>query len=161
MTIQPLGFLETENFQASFVLKYKSLLSADLNNVDTLLLRSATEDTPLLREWKQAQRLLMKVKNQATRFIGNKPVEFGLIEIQRFRANTATPWRIEEDDGYYRLHLCIIPSPGLFIHSGEHRALIPVGMLNYVSHTVLHSEANFSEHPAVHLVMDVKIPDAD
>lgn len=161
MNIQPIGFLETENFQATFVLKYKSLLSADLNGVDTLLLRSATEDTPILKDWKSARSLLAKIRNGATKFLDGKPAELGCVELQRFRPQTATPWRIDEDNGCYRLHLCIIPSPGLWMMAGAERTMLPVGNLNFIEHTVLHSEANFSDHAAVHLVIDLKKPDVD
>lgn len=161
MNIQPIGFLETEAFQATFVIKYKSLLSADLNGVDTLLLRSADEDTPLLSEWKAAKTLLAKIRNGATKFLGGKPAELGCVELQRFRPQNATPWRTDEDNGCFRLHLCIIPSPGLWVMSGVERAILPVGNLNLVEHTVLHCEVNFADHAAVHLVIDVKRPDAD
>lgn len=161
MNIQPVGFLETDAFQATFVLKYRSLLSADLNGVDTLLLRTATEDTPLLGEWKAARTLLAKIRNGASRFLDGKPAELGCVEIQRFRPQTATPWRTDEDNGCLRLHLGIIPSPDMWVMSGSVRSMVAVGSLVFVEHKVLHCEANFADHPAVHLVIDVKKPDAD
>lgn len=161
MSIQPIGFLETDAFQATFVLKYRSLLSADLNGVDTLLLRTATEDTPLLAEWKAAKTLLTKIRNGASRFLGGEPAELGCVEIQRFKPQTATPWRIDEDNGCFRLHLGIIPSPDMWVMSGAARSMVAVGSLVLIDHQILHCETNFADHPAVHLVVDVKRPNAD
>jgi hypothetical protein len=158
MNIQPLVFVETDAFQATFTAKYRSLLSADLNGMDTLTLRTEAEDMPVLKEWKSARTLLSKIRNGAAAFLDGVVPELGYVELRRLKPHTATPWTIEGREDIHRIHLCIVPSPAAYVYCGGQMAILPVGMINLVNHRALCSEANFGDFPRTHLVVDLKVP---
>lgn len=159
--IQPLGFIDTSAFTAMFVVKYKERMKDGVlwlrGGPDTLV---AAEDAPILKEWKSARALLQRIRNKAAE---TSPAELGRAWIETLDPHSGTPWSMEPDEhtaAFARLRVCLLTAPGCWSFSGSVNAQLAVGVVNLVENRVISSEANFSDHPRTHLIVEVSRPDA-
>lgn len=120
---------------------------------------------PILTEWKSARALLGRIKTSLSPLpiMGGKPIELGKVMIVSLKAGGFVDWHIDEGEyaeTHLRGHLCLIPSPGAWLLSGGEAAMPAVGVLTYFNNRVLHSAINLGDYPRVHLIVDVRRPDA-
>lgn len=162
MTIQQIGFLDTSNLTAMFVVKHRdravdgilALRDIKVDEVDA-------SDLPILKEWKSARALLSRLRAGAAPFLGNVTPTLGRAWIEVLPPQSGTPWTIEDGDyadAHIRTRTCLIPSPGSVSHSGLTSASLLVGTVNVIDHRQLCCEVNHGEHARVHLIVDVKVP---
>jgi len=161
--IQSLGFLETSQFTALFVVKYRERM------VDGILpLRAIKEgdedaaDCTILKEWRGARALLTRFRNTASVFLAGKTAVLGRAFVETLPPGAHTPWSMDETDygrSHFRIRVCLIPSPGGWSYSGGASALLAVGAVNVLDPVLLASEVNFGDHPRSHLVIDVRRPE--
>lgn len=162
MTIRPIGFVDTSVFTANYVLRHKDKV------VDGLLyLRDVkgdeldASDLPILREWKSAKALLVRLRAGAAPHFNGATPELGKAWIEVLPPGVGTPWTSEVGDyaeAHVRTRTCLIPTPGALSYSGSASANLLVGMVNLMDHHALCSEVNTGDQPRVHLVADVKVP---
>lgn len=162
--IKPISFIELSAFTAHYIVKYKERMAEGvlpLRDVDAL---GDAYDMPVLKEWKSARAVLARIQSGAAPFLGGKTPELGKAWIEMLPGGHGTPWRQDEDDyaqSVIRTRTCMIPTHDAYTYSGNFRELLNAGVLNVIEHRILHSETNFSAYPRVHLIVDVKRPDAD
>ena len=160
--IQSVGFLETSQFTALFVVKYRERM------VDGMLpLRAIKEgdedatDCAILKEWKSARALLTRFRAAAAPFLGGQSATIGRAWVESLPPGASTPWTMDETDygrSHYRTRVCLIPSPGAWSYSHGAAALLAVGAVNIFDPTLASCEVNFGDHPRTHLVIDVCRP---
>lgn len=160
--IRPTGvFMDTAQFTAYFVLKYRSQMQSGI--LDLRAIRDAEpEDMPILKEWKTARALLLRYASAAAAIFDGRRATLGRVWIETLPGFSATPWMIEEDDyaqTHVRTRTCLLPAPDAYSLSGLDRLLMVPGSVNVIEHRVLHSEINLSSYPRTHLIVDVKRPD--
>lgn len=160
MNIQPVAFVDTWAFASTLYAKYKDRFGGDHHSMDLLPLRSAEGALPILSEWKTAKSLLARIRAAASPLTGGKTADIGASALVRLRPGGFIEWRRDETD-YVAVHLAIVPSPGAWVYAGGECSVLPVGQLTFVNHRVLYSAANFGEHPVIHLIAEVREPDAD
>lgn len=164
MTIQPLGFLDTSAFTAAYVAKYKKSVEDGILN-----LRDARDDGEVtalgvLKEWNSARALLQRLRAAAAPFFDGVTPELGKAWVEVLPPRSGTPWVVEEGDyalTHVRTRTCLIPSPGAISYCGASFVQLAVGTVNQIDHRQLCSEVNLGEHTRVHLVVDVRVPNAD
>lgn len=163
--IQPLGFIDTSTFAAWFVAKHRqkardgvlALRDIKADEIDPA-------DLAIMQEWKGARALLSRLRAAAAPFFNGVTPELGKAWIEVLPPLAGTPWTSELDDyaaAHVRTRTCLIPSPGAISFCGTASAMLHVGMVNQIDHSLLCSEVNHGEHARVHLVVDVRVPDAD
>lgn len=151
--IQPVGYIDVSTFTAYYLLKYKTFT----------VLRTEDGDSPLLKEWKSARALLTRIKNH-TAGVRGAPVHLGRASIEVLDPKTGTPWTFDEvdyADRFMRLRIPLIAPPGCWTFSGLASAQLGVGHVNVVENRLLCSEVNHSDHPRVHLIVDIDRPHAE
>ena len=166
MNITQIGFLDVSACTATFVRLYREKLKPDASyeGAETLLLRGAESDSPLLKEWASARKLLARLKNEAAPFLNGKPAVLGKAMIVSLKPGAFTPWRYDDSDyaqDHLRLYINLIPTPQAYIYSGGETANPPVGSVTFFNTQVLHSEINLGPCNRVSLIVDVKRPDQD
>ena len=186
MNFRPLAFIDTSHFTAALVHKYKDAWGWDEHrqkfegsphhDTQAILLRGPKDPTvenwfqdipqidyPVLKEWKSARAMLARIKDALQPIVGKAPVTFGKIMVVRLKVGGFVDWHIDEGayaEKHDRAHLCLLPSPGAWLYSGGEVAQPPVGMLTYMNNRALHSALNTGPVPRVHLILDVRKPDA-
>jgi hypothetical protein len=162
MSIQPLGFLDTRQLTALYVLKHeKAAENGVLRLRDFKDDETDPTDLPILREWKSARAVLARVRSAAAPFFEGRPPTLGRAWIETVPPMAGTPWAAEQDDyaeAHHRTRTCLIPCPGAMSYSGQASANLLVGIVNLIDHRQLCSEVNMGEHSRVHLIVDVKAP---
>lgn len=156
-------FLDTRNLTASFVTKYHKQLDQGLLHLRGLTDEGEPHDLPILEEWRSADAFLKRFKNAASGFLGGQKAILGKAWIESLPGGCGTPWLLEDDDyaqAYVRTRVALIATPGAFTYSGDMRELLGIGVVNIVEHRILHSDTNPSTFSRVHLVVDVKRPEA-
>ena len=166
MNINQIGFLDVSACTATFVRLYREKLKPDASyeGAETLLLRGAESDSPLLKEWASARKLLARLKNEAAPFLNGKPAILGKVLIVSLKPGAFTPWQIDDSEygqDHLRLYINLIPSPMAFLYSGGEMSNPAVGSVTYFNTSVLHSEINLGPCARVSMVIDVKRPDQD
>lgn len=166
MSIRPVGFLDLSNMTSTFVRTYRERLKDDSNypGAQTLLLRSATSDGSILKDWKTARAVLMRLKNEAAPFLGGKPAVLGKAMVVSLKPSSWTDWEFSDDEyslAHIRLHICMVPSPLAFVYSGGAGLNLPVGQVFAVDQQALHSEINLGPCARVHIVVDIRKPEED
>lgn len=184
MHIRPLGFLDASVMTANLLLRYKQHFADDTrrqtapgsahHDTEMILLRGPRMpaadnwqadveqvDQPLLGEWKSAQALLVRLKNLLLQ--DGRPAVLGKAMIVKLKAGGHVDWH--RDEGAYaeahdRVHLCLVPSPGAWLYCGGEGANLPVGQLTFVNVRTLHSAVNFGTVARIHLIADIRRPDA-
>ncbi len=161
--IRSVGFLETSQLTALFVVKYREQMVEGV-----LPLRAVKQgdedatDCAILKEWKGARALLTRFRAAAAVFLDGRSATLGRAWLETLPPGAHTPWALDETDygrGYYRARICLIPSPGAWSYSGGGAALLAVGAVNVFDPTLLACEVNFGDHPRTHLVIDVRRPE--
>lgn len=162
--IQALGFIDTSVMTANYLLRHKKdaadgiLRLRDVKDGD-----AEATDLPILREWKSAKGLLARLRAGAASHFGGVTPELGRAWIETLPPMAGTPWDAESGDyadQHARTRTCLIGCPGALSYSGSVFATLAVGMVNLIEHRILCSEVNLGEHPRVHLVVDVRVPEA-
>jgi hypothetical protein len=156
--ITPIGFLDTTEFAARFVLQYREHMRSGI-----LELRSAEGDLPILAKWKTAASLLKRLRNEASILLKSR-AELGKAWLETVPGGHGTPWSIDEDEyaqGHLRTRTCIIAAPDAYTHVGTEQVILGPGIVNIVEHKVLHSETNLGSFPRTHLIVDVKVPEQE
>jgi len=167
MTIQPLGFIDTSNFTAMFLVgKTQKERTQDgiLRLRDIKDGEAEVTDLPILKEWKGAKVLLTRLRNAAAGFFDGRTPELGRAWVEILPPQSGTPWLAdlsEYADQHVRTRTCLIPSPGALSFCGGASASLGVGVVNLMDHHLLCSEVNHGEHARVHLIVDVRIPGDD
>ncbi len=185
--IVPLAFLDTSQFTATLVNKYRDQFGKDPrrektagsphHDTQSILLRGPAKPTaqnwfedieqvdyPILKEWKSARNLLSRIKNAAAPFLKGQPAVLGKVMIVQLKPHGVVDWHVDEGEyaaAHYRTHLCLIPSPGAFVYSGPEMANLPVGQLTFFENRVLHCATNFGDFARTHLIVDVRRPEDD
>jgi hypothetical protein len=158
VNIQPIAFVDTWAFSSALFLKYKDRFGGSHPSMSLLPLRSGEGALPILGEWKTARALLARVRNAAAIWLGGA-AELGSAAVVQVCAGGFIEWQVEPDLTYRTLHLPVVPSPGAWVYSGGDGAVLPVGQLTWVNRAVPWSAINLGDHPVIHLVVDVKLPD--
>ncbi len=161
--IRALTFIDASTFTAHFIVKYRAQM------VDGVLpLRGVgaeeveVEDLPVLKEWKSARALLLKIRNGAAAAFGDQVPELGRVWVETVPPESGTPWTCEAGDyadEHLRLRIALIPGIDCYSHSGDARAILGVGVVNLVEHRKLCCEVNLGQTARTHLVVDVRKPD--
>lgn len=163
MTIRPIGFVDTSNFTARYVLKHKAKVEEGIlplrdfkgEDVDPT-------DRAILQDWPSARALLSRLRAGAAPHFGGHTPELGRVWLEVVPPMSGTPWASESGDyadAHVRTRTCLIPCPGAMSFCGTSSANLLVGMVNLIDHHALCSEINAGDHPRVHLVADFKIPE--
>ena len=159
--ITPLGFIDTSTFTAMFTVKYKERMKDGLlwlrGSPDTL---ADIEDAVVLKEWKSARAILQRIRNKASE---TSPAELGRAWIETLDPHSGTPWSMSPDEHtarYAQLRICLLGAPGCWSFSGTQNVQLAVGVVNLIENRVICSEANFSDYPRTHLIVEVSRPDA-
>ncbi len=163
MSIQSIGFLDTSMFTARYLMKYRDKAENGILN-----LRIAEEDeivdAPILKEWNSGRALLSRIRSAAAPFFNDRTPTLGRAWIETLPPLAGTPWASEVGeyaDQHARLRTCLVPAPNAISHSGQQAATLLVGAVHLIDHKALCCEVNHGEHPRVHLIVDVRIPDVD
>lgn len=165
MSIVAVGFLDLSAFTATFVRNYRERVKDDANypGAQTLLLRGADAEAPILKEWKSAQQILKRIRNEGAKHLG-KPAELGKAMVVSLRPGAFVPWSHSDDEytlAHVRLYVNMIPCPRAFIYSGGAAANPPVGEVVAWNQQDLHSEINVGTCTRVSLIVDIKRPGDD
>lgn len=165
MTIQPLGFIDTSQFTAMFLLgKTQKARTED----GILRLRDLKDgevdasDLPIMKEWGSARALLSRLRAAAASFFDGKTPELGRAWVEVLPPGIGTPWESETGDyadQHVRTRTCLVPGSGAISYSGASYASLSVGVVNQIDHRSLCSEVNLGDYARVHLVVDVRVPD--
>lgn len=160
--IQNIGFIDTSVFTATFVLKHKAKLLEGVLALRTIKSDDAdASDTAIMADWKSGRALLTRLRVGAAPYFDGKTPTLGRAWIEHLPPRTATPWLIEDDDyadAHVRTRTCLIQSPSAASFCGVQNANLLVGIVTALDMRQLCSEANFSDYPRTHLVVDVKRP---
>lgn len=186
MSFRPIAFLDTTQFQGYLFTKYrdqwkKFRLRQDTagtahGQTETILLRGPHDpslenwtldvdhfDTPLLAEWKSAQGLLNRVRNACANAIGGQSVTLGKAMLVALKAGGHVDWHVDEGEyaeRHDRLHLAIATNPAARLLSGLESINLPVGHMAWMNNRILHGALNLGDWPRIHLIVDVRKPDA-
>lgn len=161
--MQAIAFLDTSNFTALFVVKYRERMAEGL-----LPLRAIKEgdeeasDLPILKEWKAARALLSRIRTGAAPFLGGQAATLGKAWVETLPPGAHTPWTKEEGeyaDSFLRTRTCLVPAPGAWSYAGGSGLCLPVGSLHLVDPRSLASEINVGEHARTHLIVDIRRPE--
>lgn len=166
MSLHALRFVDASRMTAMYVVKF-----AERANAGLLPLRDVKDgeteasDLPILKEWKSARALLTQIRNEAAGYFDGHVPTLGKAWLEILPPMAGTPWSLEAGDyadTHVRTRTCLIPSPAALSFAGP--ATPPqnllVGVVHIVDHRQLCSEVNLGEHTRVHLVVDVRVPDA-
>lgn len=164
MSFQQVGFLETTQATARWALKYYK----DAND-GVLVLRDFDDagdvvDLHVLGEWRSAKALLARLRNGAAAAFEGRATSLGRAWVEVLPPLSGTPWGADAGDyadAHIRTRTCLVPCPGAVSYAGGAQASLPVGVVTAYDPRLLTAEANFGEHARVHLVVDVRRPDAD
>ena len=160
--IQPLGFIDTAAFSSWFHVKHREKMTDGILNLRTIKPDDVDySETPLVREWKSARAILLRIRNRAAETLKG-PTDLGKAFIETLPPHTGSPWTREDQDyaaQYARLRICLFSAPGCWTFSGMTQAQLSVGVVNLVENRQLCSELNLSDHPRTHLVVDVRRSD--
>jgi len=151
--IQPIGYIDASAFTAYYLIKYKAVS----------ILRTEDGDAAVLKEWKSARALLTRIKNRAAELRGS-PVHLGKAWIETLDPHSGNAWATDPVDyaaEFMRLRIALITAPGCWSFCGAASAQLQVGQVNAFDNRLLSSEVNFSEHPRVHLIVDIDRPHAE
>lgn len=187
MNFRALAFLDTANFTATLVNKYRdewgkntqrqSFPGSPHHDTQVILLRGPQNpspenwladvpqvDYPILKDWKSARALLVRIKDAVQPLFPKSKIVLGKAMVVRLKIGGHVDWHI--DEGAYaelhdRAHLCLLPSPGAFLYSGGEQAQPQVGVLTWVNNRVPHSALNMGPVTRSHLIVDVRKPDPD
>lgn len=159
--LRAVAFLDLSTFTATYVRSYKEELKDDASyaGAQTVHLRSADADLPVLKEWRSARALLQRLRNEAAPFLGGKPAVLGRAFIVSLKPQAFTDWQRHEDAyslEHMRLIVPMIPSPGYTVFSGGVGLNPPVGQVTFVDVQNLHSEINLGLCACANLVVDVR-----
>ena len=161
--ITPLGFIDTSTFTSMFVVKYKERMKDGLlwlrGSPDTVV---EIDDASIMKEWKSARALLQRIKNKVAETT-KAPAELGRAWIETLEPHSGTPWSMDPDEhtaSFVRFRICLLGAPGCWSFSGNQNAQLAVGVVNLIENRVICSEANFSDYPRTHLIVEVSRPDA-
>lgn len=161
MSLQQIGFLDVSHVAAFWVAKFRKQAAGGV-----LKLRDfdgdEIVDLPVLTEFRNAKALLSRLRAGAAPFFDNVTPLLGLAWIEILPPHSGTPWEAREDDyakGHVRTRTCLVPSPGAMSYCGVVGSNLLVGNVTALDMKLQCSEVNHSEHPRVHLVADVKVPD--
>ena len=166
MTIKPLGFIDTSTFAAMFLLG-KAQKERTENGV--LRLRDIKDgeadasDLAILKEWKSARALLSRLRSAAAAYFDGVTPKLGRAWVEVLPPGVGTPWESEAGDyadNHVRTRTALVSNPGAVSYCGSAFAVLNIGWVNQVDHHQLCSELNIGDYPRVHLVVDVRIPDA-
>lgn len=164
MSITPIGFIDVSIFTSMLLLKHKDRASEGILRLRDLGDEGDAVDLPILKEWKSARAVLSKIRSGAAPHFGGKTPELGRAWIEILPPLSGTPWTAEDGeyaDQHIRTRTCLVPAPLAVSYSGVSSATLAVGMVNRIEHRALCSEANFSENARIHLIADIRVPDAD
>ncbi len=162
--IKPIGFIELSAFTAHYIVKYRERMADGILTLRATDALGDAHDLPILKEWKSGRAVLARIQSGAAPFLGGKTPELGRAWIEMLPGGHGQPWLQEEDEyaqTVIRTRTCMVPTHDAYSYSGNFRELLNVGVLNVIEHRILHSETNFSAYPRVHLIVDIKKPDAD
>lgn len=162
--IQGIGFLDVSECAATWVRVYKQKMKDEGDGRQTMILRGAESDAPVLKEWASARKLLQRMKNEAAPYLGGKAAVLGKASVLVMKPQAFTQWRVD-DDPYTAAHIrtmtCLVPSPLALIYSGGAAANLAVGTVTVVGQHMLHSMVNLGVNAACYLIVDLCRPDED
>lgn len=161
MSLQQIGFLETSQMTARWVLKYREQAVDGILKLRDLNDEGEAEDLPILKEWRSAKALLARLRASAAPFFNGVTPELGKAWLEIVPPLSGTPWTSEAGDyveAHVRTRTCLVPSPNALSYSGISSAVLLVGIVTQVDHRLMCSEVNHGEHARTHLIVDVKVP---
>lgn len=162
--IHPVGFLDTSEFTAHFIKSWRSKMKDEEHGVQTLLLRSAEHDAALLKDWGSARKIMARLKNEASPYLGGRQGVLGKVFIKLLKPHSWTPWEVD-DSAYTQAHVrtmtCLIPNPFAMVYSGVQGSNLMVGQVTVVGQQDPHSELNLGTNAVAWLVADLERPDQD
>lgn len=156
--ITPMGFIDTTSFTAMLVVKYRERAENG-----TLFLRKDDTDLPIVKEWKSARALLQRIRNRVAEATGSEAV-LGNVFTETLPPQCGTPWTLEDDKHsakFVRFRVCLMSAPGCWSFCGTSNAQLSVGIINLIENRLLCSEANFSDYPRTHLIVEVERPNGE
>lgn len=162
--IRPIVFLDTAAFTAMWTVKYHERAQDGLLKLRDIGDDGEAKDLPILKEWKSARALLARFKGAAASLMPGQPIHLGKAWLELLPGLHGTPWDREDDDyaqAHIRTRTCLIPAPDCYTHSGSERLVLGVGIVNVIEHRLMCSEVNLSTFPRLHLLVDVRRPEAD
>lgn len=186
MNIRPIGFLDTSAATANLIVRHKASWDAAKLRAEyagsphhatrSILLRGPANPSPanwfddvpqveyaILKDFKSARSLLLKIANLVAPMNGGQPGELGKAMIVSLPPGGWVDWHVDEGayaEAHHRFHVCLVPSPGAMLYVGGEAVNLPVGMLNYVNNRVPHSAYNVGPVSRIHLIADIRRPDA-
>lgn len=164
MSFQQLGFLDTSLFTATYLTRHRDKVENGI-----LKLRDFAEDSeevvdlPIVKDWKNAKSILARLRNGAAPFFAGAAPGLGRAWLEVLPPLSGMPWAAETGDyaeNHVRTRTCLVPSPGAVSLAGGASVTLLVGAVTRYDMRLLASEVNFGEHARVHLIVDVKRPDA-
>lgn len=186
MMFRALAFVDASVFTAMLLTKYREAYGLNTmrqsqpgsphKHTKAILLRGPKDASPenwqedvpqinypIMTEWKTSKSLLTRVAAAAATFNKGETPDLGKAMIVKLEPGGVVDWHIDEGayaEAHLRLHLCLVPSPGAYLYSGGEQCTPPVGQLTFVNNRVLHGAVNFGPVSRVHLIVDVRKPDA-
>jgi hypothetical protein len=163
VSLQQIGFIETAQMTARWVLKYHEQARDGVLKLRDLDGEGEAVDLPILKEWRSAKALLSRLRASAAPFFQGVAPDIGKAWIEVVPPLSGTPWTNETGDyadQHVRTRTCLVPSPNALSYSGVASAVLLVGIVTTVDHRLMCSEVNHGEYARTHLIVDVKIPSA-
>jgi hypothetical protein len=165
MSFQQIGFLDTSLFTATYLTRHRDKVEAGVLRLrDFADDKDEIVDLPLVKDWKNAKSILSRLRNGAAPFFQGQTPGLGRAWLEVLPPLSGTPWSADGGDygdAHIRARVCLVPSPGAVSYAGGAQAALQVGAVVAYDPRLLSSEVNFGEHARVHLVVDVRRPDAD
>ena len=162
--IRPFGFFNVSRLSASFTMVFAKELAesrdAYHHEVRHFWLYRDGDRVQRDKPWKTANAFLTTLRNEAAPLFGGKAPTFRDVMVRSIAPGGRVDWHRDEDnDPVHRVHICLNPSPGARIFSGEAVICPPVGNLFVVERRLLNSEINLGPCPLVELVAELVSPD--
>ncbi len=170
MNIRPVGFLDVSAMTATFLTKRRGLALDQDDGTKVMHLRRPVsnglpdeyQDGAALQEWKAAKSALTKIEVMCAPLFGGKTAVMAGAFIEILPHNISLPWAVSREtywDRHFRLHVCMVPSPGAWLYSGGEGMVPPVGQVTMVNQKVTNCAINVGPCARIHLVVDVRAAD--
>lgn len=147
----PVGFVDTAAFNAALLTRHRASIPDQKLIERVIPLRVDEEDQDILKDWKSGKAILARMKKVAEAQIAAPVILNAHIDI--LYPGEGSAWSSSEA-AVYRTRTCLIPSPGAVTFVGPEGAVLPVGQVTFVDHTILSSDINTGPCARLHLVVD-------
>lgn len=148
----PVGFVDTAAFNAALLTRHRAAVPDQKSDDRKIILRDDQIDQDILKDWKSGKAILARMKKVVEDQIDVPVIVNAHIDI--LYPGEGSRWDAPVLSGVYRTRTCLIPSPGAVTFVGPEGAVLPVGQVTFVDHTILSSDINTGPCARLHLVVD-------